>query len=163
MAGDWIKMRKNLQEFPEVARIAIDLNMDIPRVVYGLYLICGWLDTHGKHGKIDAAFEHALNFVFGAGVTPTLRKVGWLREYNGVLLISGFTKAHQERKSLGRKVRHAVLADGKCYACGSSEELQVDHNIPIARGGSSNIENLVPLCRKCNIAKGTKTLQEFME
>jgi len=163
MAGDWIKMRSKLDQCTEVALIAAKLGIGIDQVVFGLYRLTCWLNEHGKYGKLDAKSECALNVIFRADISPALRSVGWLREHNGVLLISGFTKAHQERKSLGAKIRRQVLSSGACLACGCTNDLQVDHNIPIARGGSSDIENLVALCRRCNIAKGVKTLREFME
>ena len=163
MAGDWIKMRSKLDQCTKVAIIASQLDIGIDQVVYGLYRLTCWLNEHGKYGKLDAKYECALNAIFGSDISSALKSVGWLSEHNGVLLISGFTKAHQERKSLGVKIRRQVLASGACLVCGCSTELQVDHNIPIARGGSSDIENLIALCRRCNISKGVKTLREFME
>ena len=44
----------------------------------------------------------------------------------------------------------------KCAQCGSTEKLEVDHIIPISRGGNGDIENLRILCRSCNRKKRTR-------
>lgn len=43
-----------------------------------------------------------------------------------------------------------------CNYCKSSDDLQVDHIIPVTRGGNSVAENLQILCRGCNIRKSNK-------
>jgi HNH endonuclease len=43
---------------------------------------------------------------------------------------------------------------GCCRNCGSVVELQFDHVIPVAMGGSSEPENLQILCGPCNRRKG---------
>lgn len=53
------------------------------------------------------------------------------------------------------------LYEGKCCYCGAPWE-QMDHLIPLSRGGSNNIDNLVPACRSCNRDKGSKTLGEYL-
>jgi 5-methylcytosine-specific restriction endonuclease McrA len=45
----------------------------------------------------------------------------------------------------------------KCLACGKKTKLTADHVIPIAKGGSSNIGNIQPLCMPCNAKKHTGT------
>ena len=42
---------------------------------------------------------------------------------------------------------------GRCRHCGAQAELQFDHIIPVAMGGSSNPENLQILCGPCNRRK----------
>lgn len=63
----------------------------------------------------------------------------------------------------GAAVRRAIPDDlkqyvwmrdeGRCRGCGSTTELQYDHIIPLAMGGSSNAENLQILCGPCNRSK----------
>ena len=42
----------------------------------------------------------------------------------------------------------------KCLCCGRNDvKLTADHVVPVSRGGTSNIENIQPLCRACNSSK----------
>lgn len=42
----------------------------------------------------------------------------------------------------------------RCLSCGATEDLAMDHVIPIAMGGPNTKENIQPLCRCCNSSKG---------
>ena len=47
-------------------------------------------------------------------------------------------------------------ASGTCYYCGRKvgyANLTMDHVIPLARGGRSTKDNLVPCCKECNTKK----------
>ena len=52
--------------------------------------------------------------------------------------------------------RHEFLKGKKCTACGSTENLTVDHIDPKNFGGTDDIENLGPLCQSCNSQKRDK-------
>jgi tetratricopeptide (TPR) repeat protein len=60
-----------------------------------------------------------------------------------------------QRMPIPSSVKKAVWKrdGGKCVNCGSEIDLEYDHIIPVARGGSSTIQNIQILCKKCNRKK----------
>jgi 5-methylcytosine-specific restriction endonuclease McrA len=60
-------------------------------------------------------------------------------------------------------VREAVLerCNHQCVNCGKEENLQIDHILPISRGGEDKLDNLQVLCRTCNVEKGSKTMSQW--
>jgi 5-methylcytosine-specific restriction endonuclease McrA len=46
-----------------------------------------------------------------------------------------------------------VACDGSCVKCRAFERMHKDHILPIVHGGSDAINNLQPLCRRCNLGK----------
>jgi 5-methylcytosine-specific restriction endonuclease McrA len=52
----------------------------------------------------------------------------------------------------------------RCAYCGVTPSvLHVDHRIPLFRGASNYIENILPACGPCNMRKHTLTEQEFRD
>jgi 5-methylcytosine-specific restriction endonuclease McrA len=55
---------------------------------------------------------------------------------------------------------------GTCWYCGQKvgfKNLTMDHVIPLARGGRSTKDNLVPCCKECNIKKKSSLPVEWDE
>ncbi len=48
----------------------------------------------------------------------------------------------------------------QCAICGRQDNLEVDHIVPVARGGTNDIDNLQILCRRCNASKGARLPNE---
>ena len=61
-----------------------------------------------------------------------------------------------KRKPIPKAVREAVFKRDNycCVKCGSTKNLEVDHKVSLANGGTDNIDNLQTLCRDCNRRKG---------
>lgn len=55
----------------------------------------------------------------------------------------------------------AGLVDPVCHYCGRLAT-EIDHMLPVARGGIGERSNLVPCCRRCNARKGDMTADEFI-
>jgi hypothetical protein len=82
------------------------------------------------------------------------------------IIISTPTRA-SARLPISREVRAVVwdFARGQCWYCGNHcnpfYNYCVDHVVPVCRGGTNEIENLVPCCTDCNQSKGTLFLYEW--
>lgn len=91
------------------------------------------------------------------------------------------TDERRERFRLAQELRrHRIRANGGthtraewlekvellgecCVYCGRSDlPLTEDHKVPLSRGGSDAIENVVPACAPCNFRKRDRTAAEFL-
>ena len=71
---------------------------------------------------------------------------------------------YQQGELAGYEVREYLLAkfERTCAYCGETGvPLQIEHIVPRARGGTNRVSNLTLACEPCNLAKGTKTAEEF--
>lgn len=78
--------------------------------------------------------------------------------------ISGVT--YQQGELMGFEVREYLLEkwQRRCSYCGKEGvQLQIEHIHPRSRGGTDRISNLCLACEKCNIAKGTQPIQDFLK
>ena len=79
-----------------------------------------------------------------------------------VIRLTDYKHIPFERKSLSRK--NILLRDHyTCQYCGkvfNPADLTLDHVMPRSRGGSSNWDNLVACCKRCNNRKGNKLPDE---
>ena len=70
-----------------------------------------------------------------------------------------------KRKSITKKVRFEVFKRDsfKCQYCGRSSPdviLEVDHIVPVAKGGTNEMLNLITSCMDCNRGKGKNELSD---
>lgn len=56
----------------------------------------------------------------------------------------------------GKRIRQRFAQFGhRCAYCGATGDLQIEHLIPIAKGGAHVLGNILPACRRCNYSKTT--------
>ncbi len=77
-------------------------------------------------------------------------------------------RIEREKAKKLRKTRwwQQKTASGQCYYCGMKvqyRDLTMDHLLPLARGGRSTKENLVPCCKECNNRKKSMMPIEWQE
>jgi 5-methylcytosine-specific restriction endonuclease McrA len=73
---------------------------------------------------------------------------------------------YQQGTLAGYETREYLLEKWgrKCAYCGKDNiPLQVEHIVPRAKGGTNRIGNLCLACEKCNLAKGTKDIKDFLK
>ncbi len=73
---------------------------------------------------------------------------------------------YQQGTLQGYEVREYLLQkwNRTCAYCSKNDvPLQIEHMVPRAKLGSNRVSNLCLACEKCNIAKGTKDIQDFLK
>lgn len=73
-----------------------------------------------------------------------------------------------KRKKLAPSLRKVVYAkdEGRCYLCGekvAEDAFEIEHKIPVAKGGTNNLSNLYVACHICNTMKNSMLFEEFMQ
>ena len=53
--------------------------------------------------------------------------------------------------------------DFDCQYCDSVDDLTIDHIVAVDNGGLDTPQNITVACRRCNSAKGTRHVEEFLD
>lgn len=87
MAGDWIKMRMDLQTHPKVVRISSYLKADKLTTIGALHAVWCIFDTHSSDGVMDGYSPDALDSMIGLkGFCCAMMEVEWM-DYDGQSLV----------------------------------------------------------------------------
>ncbi|HEX8458856.1 MAG TPA: HNH endonuclease [Pyrinomonadaceae bacterium] len=116
--------------------------MQIERGGGGLYLQLSTKKGNGHYDVTDPMLAEA--------VLETLVKIA----NRGLVTQAADTAS----RHIPQNVRSAVWQrdQGKCVQCAAASYLEFDHIIPFSKGGASTVNNVQLLCRKCNLAKGSR-------
>jgi len=79
VAGDWIKMRIDLQSHPKIVRILSATKSDKFRVIGGLHAVWSVFDTHSTNGELHGYTPESMDHVIGwLGFSDAMIASGWL-------------------------------------------------------------------------------------
>ena len=74
----------------------------------------------------------------------------------GTTMTGGSHRVHISNEA----IKHQLYAQrGRCFWCSvplRGTQYQVDHVVPLARGGTNDLKNLVCTCPHCNMSKGAR-------
>jgi len=89
-------------------------------------------------------------------------------KYKAIARAGWQNRRAKEKQAVGRHTKEEIATlyksqNGKCWYCliDISKYFEVDHRIPISRGGSNDVGNLCLTCQKCNQSKGAKLVHEW--
>jgi len=141
MAGDWIKMRVDLQTHPKVVRIMSETDSDKFRVIGGLHAVWAVFDAHSEDGVLHGYTPQFMDTIIGwEGFSEAMIAVGWL-EYDGnqVIVMPSFSehngKSGKRRAEDAKRKREARKASAKCpqnvrSECGLEKRREEKSNNP---------------------------------
>ena len=97
MAEDWIKIRTDLPDDPNVYLLSEILDLDCPTVVGHLVTFWGWMGKHTPDGKQIKLTEGVIDKRIGVvGFSSAMRKVGWLDGEDLELSLPAFDRHNGE-------------------------------------------------------------------
>jgi 5-methylcytosine-specific restriction endonuclease McrA len=92
---------------------------------------------------------------------------------NNFKLKKGFVKNNYRKKSIPKSLKKQTwdkwigpsIGATKCLCCGHEEIRQIEfhcgHIISEVDGGSTTVDNLLPICAQCNLSMGKMNLYDF--
>jgi len=130
-----------------------DISLELPRTTAQRRLRIASFKLYGKSIKFEG-----LRFTF---MVELLRK-GYSKDYVDQRMGYVSSKVSAQRRAasgyLSPSMRLKVLTKGnfECNYCGGTKRLEIDHIIPIIRGGKTILKNLQVLCKTCNVGKDSE-------
>lgn len=93
MAGDWIKMRVNLDTDPSVIMMAAAFDTDELCIVGRLWKVWAWADQHTADGNAVRVTHSFLDRITNCpGFAKAMREAGWLEGRDGALTFPQFSR-----------------------------------------------------------------------
>lgn len=162
MRGERGKFAPGHPPTPGGGRPPVDKTPDIRAAIWKRYTL------EEIFGRLDTAYRIAVEMKSSRGIVASLSPEE-LAEYKKQQRHWNKIRTYQERGATGKhtlKQWEALKAKCgyKCQHCGKKEpqvKLTRDHIVPISRGGSNDISNIQPLCKKCNSSKHNKLESEL--
>lgn len=123
MAGDWIKMGKDLLTHPKVVRMSSALRADRLRTVGGLFAVWCLFDTHSADGQLSGYTPEALDELVGfPGISSAMESVGWLSHDEEGVFLPRFEEHNGQSAKRRAQETERKRNDRKASACDADKK-----------------------------------------
>ena len=148
---DTTELLKNRKRLEKIEKKQFHKQLKTPRTEFSINVCLELTKINGRHVCYKS------NTFYAITIKALINGVNNKR--NGYYVDNDIWKSicRVERGKVSNKLRFAIYArDGyRCRKCGrKTNDLEIDHIIPIAKGGKTSYDNLQTLCSYCNKKKG---------
>ena len=162
MQTQYLSVPENKEKARKAVRRWMDNNVDRMKEVHRLYFEKNkerisewhkeWYSKNSERILAQCKERHRLN-------PDYLRK--WKQDNREQVRAYENNRRAKKRGNGGSYTGEEFIAlcnkyDNRCLDCRKIKPLTADHVIPVSKGGTSNIDNIQPLCRSCNSKKQDK-------
>jgi len=151
----WIKLYTDMPRDRELR------SLPLPARLLSVLLLCVAADRDNQIPNNSGWLSAEVNMTASAvqKALKELHEVGYIHDWNP----TGDPAEGWGTRYIKPEIRTLILErDGAaCVTCSSTESLEIDHVIPVSKGGSSEADNLQVLCRSCNRRKRAKLRSGF--
>jgi len=167
-SNTWARFSTRLTDHPQITMAGAELGRHGRLIVLGLFVVSVlWSRKHRTSGLLPetvvAQYLRASKRQRKALVAAGL----WQQVENGYRIRPGnywladLAAKPRDRRGVNLKLRFDVLQrdSSTCQYCGRRApevEVEVDHIVPVAAGGTDVIDNLVTACCDCNSGKAAR-------
>lgn len=150
---DTDELLKNREKLEKIEKKLFEKEIKTPRTEY-------WINVYLELRKMNGAYVCSKqDFFYSKDIRSLIGRINNKR--NGFYYDEEIWKSicRVERGKVSNKLRFAIYdRDGhRCRKCGRrTDDLEIDHIIPISKGGKTTYDNLQTLCKYCNKMKGSK-------
>jgi hypothetical protein len=156
MAGDWIKMRSNIDHDWRVVRMAELLGLPELHIVGCLWKVWSWADQNTVDGNAICVTDVTLERYTGVtGFAYAMRQVGWLKGENGALCLPNFLEHNGQtaKKRAQTQVRVAKHRNASSVTKALPEKRRAEKKRDTTKVVSSvrpTIEQVAAYCKERN-------------
>lgn len=146
------KLLKNVKRLNKFEKTIVSKNLKTPTIDFSI-------DVRLRLTKINGAYRTSKRATFyPKEIKEIIAKLNQKR--GNYYLNNDIWQAicRVERGKVTNKMRFAIYDRDhyRCRKCGRrTNDLEIDHIFPIAKGGKSTFDNLQTLCHRCNCKKGS--------
>jgi len=123
VAGDWIKMGKDLLTHPKVVRMSSALRADKLRTVGGLFAVWCLFDTHSEDGQLSGytceTIDEEIRF---PGFCAAMQSVGWLETDADGAFLPDFEEHNGQSAKRRAQETERKRAERKTSACDADKK-----------------------------------------